>query len=150
MTTSMIPPFYRIFFTWVDPIIAASGVWLGFAAPDTMVNSLLPGGVHDHQIKFIFQQHGGGMLNIALLSAGLLRASNDLKVWNWVQGSILAVDFVGLYSIWDALRSQSRLNFGALRSEDWGCIAITGFVTVLRILFLVGVGFNKVSTGKRD
>ncbi|PVH92360.1 hypothetical protein DM02DRAFT_619988 [Periconia macrospinosa] len=152
MTTNRVPGFYKIFFTSVDPIIALSAAITNFVSQDFLVNSLVPRTLRNEddvnpQYKFIFQQAGGAMLACAVLSGGLLRATNDLKVWKYVQMAILLMDFAALYSFWDALRLQSRL-WTAWRSEDWGTVGLTLFITLTRIAFLAEMGFKKVRTGK--
>ena len=83
------------------------------------------------------------MLYISFLSATLLRYTTDLAVWKLVQAGILIVDVVMLFSIWDAWKYQARLSPGQMRGEDWGSVATTAFVTVLRLLFLLEIGFKK-------
>jgi hypothetical protein len=148
MTTSVVPGFYHFFFTWFDPIVAFSGAVTDFVSPDFVINSLVPKTLRNEEgcnpnYKFIFQQAGGGMIAVAFLSGALLRATNDLKVWKYVQAAILLIDIATLYSVWDALRLQSRLQVSTWRGEDWGCVGLTTFVTVLRVAFLAEAGFRK-------
>jgi hypothetical protein len=143
MSSSVVPGVYRFFFTWFDPVVAFAGAYMDFFAPDTVMNSLIPNYLHDPHHMFVFQQMGGGMLSISFLSAVLLRYSTDLGVWKCLQASVLIVDIATLYSCWDALKGQGRLQLGALRGEDWGTIGLTTFVTVLRVAFLAGFGFKK-------
>lgn len=155
MTTSVVPGFYHFFFTWFDPIVSFSGAITDFVNQDFVVNSLVPKALRNEEsvnpnYKFIFQQAGGGMFAVAFLSGALLRATNDLKVWKYVQAAILIIDIAGLYSIWDALKSQDRLQLSTWRGEDWGCVGLTSFVTVLRVAFLVEAGFKKARMGKAD
>ncbi|KAF2000630.1 hypothetical protein P154DRAFT_522247 [Amniculicola lignicola CBS 123094] len=122
---------------------------MDFAARDFVVNSLVPNEppLNPHY-AFIFQQAGGGMLAVSFLSGALLRATDDLKVWKYIQAAILIIDVATLYSAWDALRVQDRLRLAAMRGEDWGTVGLTVFVTVLRIVFLAGVGFKKARLDK--
>ena len=148
MTTTILPPFYAFFFTYFDPLISLSGAITDFIAPNFVVNSLVPAShlhtpsLHLHY-NFIFQQAGGSMLAVSFLSGVLLRSSTDLKVWKHVQTAILLIDLATLYSAWDALRLQDRLEFRTWRGEDWGTVGLTAFVTVLRVAFLAEVGFRR-------
>ena len=40
--SSLIPNFYRIFFTWVDPLNAVHGAYMHFATPDVVMNAYIP------------------------------------------------------------------------------------------------------------
>ena len=90
----------------------------------------------------LFQQLGGFLLGTAFMEAVLLRYSGDVNIWKLVQATILIVDIAILYALWDALSQQGRLQPSKLRGEDWGCVAITGFVTIVRSLFITGLGLR--------
>ncbi|KAF2875989.1 hypothetical protein BDV95DRAFT_287720 [Massariosphaeria phaeospora] len=155
MTTSVVPGFYHFFFTWFDPIVSFAGAITDFVSPDFVVNSLVPATLRNEagvnpNYRFIFQQAGGGMVAVAFLSGALLRATNELKIWKYVQTAILLIDFAMLYSAWDALKLQGRLSPAAWRGEDWGTVGLTTFVTVLRIAFLAEAGFTKARVGKAE
>jgi len=145
-TNPAIPGFYRIFFTWVDPVIALFGAYMSIATPAAMLNAYIPAALsaYDPQQAMIFQQLGGSLLGTAFTSAVLLRyAAGDVGVWRLVQASILIVDAVLGYSIWDGLRSQGRLSLAGMRFEDWGDVVLTGGVALVRTLFLLRVGFPR-------
>jgi hypothetical protein len=152
MTTSVVPGFYRFFFTWFDLIVAIHAAYNDFVDQEWVMSSLVPKELRsegvDRNYRFIFQQAGGGMLGIALLSGGLLRATNDLKIWRYIQAATLLVDFAFVYSAWDAFRVQDRLEPASWRGEDWGTVVIIALVTSLRVAFLAGVGFKKTHTDK--
>ncbi|KAF1995555.1 hypothetical protein P154DRAFT_610740 [Amniculicola lignicola CBS 123094] len=151
MTTEVVPGVYRFFFTWFDPIVSFAGAYMDFAARDLVINSLVPNAPPcNPHYAFIFQRAGGRMLSVSFLSGALLRATDDLKVWKYIQTAILIIDVSTLYSVWDALRVQGRLRFGATRSEDWGTVGITLFATVLRVAFLAGVGYKKRPLDKTE
>lgn len=137
------PAFYRIWFTWVDPIIAGHAVYMDFFTPDTVLNAFIPDSPRNPAHDMLFHQMGGGMLHIAFVSAVLLRYTSDVKVWRIVQGGILLVDLVGLGSLWHTLGRQGRRHPAGWRFEDWACVVILGFVTLLRLSFLAGLGFPR-------
>jgi hypothetical protein len=58
------------------------------------------------QLSFIFQQAGGGMMGLALLSGGLLRVTDDLKVWRYIQAATFFVDVAFICSAFDAFSVQ--------------------------------------------
>lgn len=138
-----IPTFYRILFTWIDPIVAIWGAYLDFFEPDMVLNSFIPNSARNPDHDLLFQQLGGGMLNIAFVQAILLRYTNDIKIWKIIQAANLIVDIVMMYSLGAALMHQGRLSPADWRGEDWGCLGITGFATIVRIFFVAEVGFRK-------
>jgi hypothetical protein len=46
------------------------------------------------------------MMGLALLSGGLLRVTDDLKVWRYIQAATLFVDVAFIYSAFDAFSVQ--------------------------------------------
>lgn len=85
---------------------------------------------------------------MAFLMIFLLRYTRDVKVWKLFEFGILITDITLFYSLWKALEAQGRLQLESLRWEEWGTVAITGFVTLVRVLFLLGAGFAKESIKK--
>lgn len=85
---------------------------------------------------------------VAIVLGGGLRVSKDITVWRVIIAGVLVVDIAMLASNYISLNQQGRL--GALRSADWGNILFTGLVTVIRILFLAGVGVGKDNTRSKQ
>ena len=55
---------------------------------------------YDPRYRPVFQQLGGGLLSVALLSAAIPRvAPDDLKVWKALQAAILLLDIAMLWSV---------------------------------------------------
>jgi hypothetical protein len=149
-----IPAFYRIFFTSIDPLIALSGAYMDFFDPATILASYFPRSSlyakPTPPITILLTQAGGAFFMMAFLMVFMLRYTSDVKIWKMFEFGILVTDFTLFYSLYGALEGQGRLNVGAIRWEEWGTIAITGFVTVVRIAFLGGLGFGKTSSnGKK-
>lgn len=139
-----IPAFYRHFFTIADPAMAVWGAYMTVAYPDTVLDSFVPRALsrRDPAQFMLFQQLAGWPLGTAFLSIFLLRYTRDVGVWKIFQASVLIVDVVLGYALWDALGRQERLSLGALRAEDWGCIGITAVFGLMRSAFLLGVGMG--------
>lgn len=85
------------------------------------------------------------MLNFGFISAVLLRYTDDIKIWRIVQIADLIVDVAYFWAVWGVLDAQKRLDPTTWRAEDWGSVAITGTATVVRLLFLLGIGFKKAA-----
>jgi len=140
-----IPAFYRHFFTIADPLVAVWGAYMTLAYPDTVLDSFVPRTLsrRDPAQFVLFQQLAAWPLGTAFLSIFLLRYTRDVGVWKIFQASVLVVDVVLGYAIWDALGRQGRRSFGALRPEDWGCIGITAVFGLMRSAFVLGIGLGR-------
>jgi hypothetical protein len=145
------PAFYRIFFTWMDPIVCVWGAYMDFFDPTLVLSSHIPNLPHDIGHAMILRQRGGGMLQIGFLSAVLLRHTTELTIWRIVQASCLLVDIAYFVGAFGALSAQGRLGWQSWRAEDWGALAITGAATLARTMFLMGVGLeDRKRTAKRS
>ena len=142
-----IPSFYRIFFTSIDPLIALSGAYLSLFDPETILASSFPRSHHlsvpspSHAV--LLDQAAGAFLMMAFLMIFMLRTTNDMSIWKLFEFAILITDGTLFFSLGKALATQGRLGIGMLRWEEWGTVGITGFVTVMRIAFLMELGFQK-------
>jgi hypothetical protein len=146
-SSDTIPSFYRVFFTSIDPLIGLSGAYVNFFDPDTLITSVFPSDLPYTKITpshtLILHQMGGCFIMMPFLMVFMLRATSDIKVWKFFEAGILITDFGLFFSLWKGLEVQNRLGLEILRWEEWGTIAITGFVTIVRILFILGVGLRK-------
>lgn len=88
------------------------------------------------------------MLNFGIVSAVLLRYTEDVNVWAIVQVACFVVDLAYYWSVWRVLNSQGRLSPALWRAEDWGSVGITAVAGAVRLAFLMGVGFNRRSVIK--
>jgi hypothetical protein len=143
MATPQVPLFYRIFFTYLDPLICVWGAYMDFFDPALVLSSHIPNHIPDIGHSMILKQRGGGMLNFGFLSFFLLRYTQDLAIWRLVQIADLIVDFAYFWAVYEALASQGRLGAASWRVEDWAAIGITGAATLTRLAFLAGVGLVK-------
>lgn len=98
----------------------------------------------------ILTQRGGGMLDFGIVSAALLRYTDDVNVWRIVQVACLVVDLAYYWSVWRVLGAQGRLSVATWRPEDWGSVGITAVAGMVRTAFLMGLGFeNSRGRGKK-
>jgi hypothetical protein len=150
MADVQIHGFYRVWFTWVDPISLFGTVYGLLTAPDFFMDALIPASMStvnpDH--AFFFHQTAALYLFMALIMAGILRASPDIKIWKIVQGSILVVDLSLLASLYVCLEHQGRLDPADWRWIDYTNLVYTGYMALLRISFLSGVGVKHAVKGK--
>lgn len=145
MTSQNIHRFYRVWFTSIDPLLLALLTYTLVFTPDVMMDSLIPNSMSmpnpDH--AFLFHQLAALYGFLTLMLAVLLRSTSDLKVWNIVIGAVLMIDIALLTSLYVSLDHQGRLSIVQWRSQDWFNWIITGFVAVVRVIFLAGVGVTK-------
>ncbi|KAF5022891.1 hypothetical protein F66182_5051 [Fusarium sp. NRRL 66182] len=146
---------YRVWFTWVDPLILIPTVYALIFTPEIMLDSLIPLSISPYNADqgFFFHQLAALYAFVGMILAGVLRASSDIKVWRIVIGAVLLVDLSILVSVYVSIEQQGRMDLAKLRWQDWGNLVFTGWVAVLRSLFLAGVGVgdgnNKTKKGKR-
>jgi hypothetical protein len=125
---------------------------MDFFMPAVVLSSHIPAPAPDIGHAMILKQRGGGMLNFGIISAVLLRYTNDTNVWRIVQLSCFVVDLAYYWAVWEVLAKQGRLSVGTWRAEDWGSVVITAFAGLVRLAFLAGVGFGDAAkiNAKKD
>lgn len=96
-------------------------------------------------ITVLLTQASGAFIMMAFLMVFMLRYTSDVNIWKMFEFGILVTDFTLFASLYGALAAQGRLSINAIRWEEWGTIAITGFVTVVRVAFVGGLGFSKTN-----
>ena len=153
MSNIQIPYFYSLWFTTIDPLVAVHGAYMNIFTPATTLDAYIPAEVAPYNPNhyILFQIEAAHFLCLAFLSTILLRYTQDIQVWKIMQAAILIVDLGMLYSLGNSLDQQGRLAVAKWRAEDWGCLLIVGFVTLLRSAFLLEVRFRAIGgTTKRD
>ena len=155
-----IPPLYRIFFLYIDPLFCLSGIYLAFfspyhfitqGTPSAFSSSTLPSSTSissptlSSQIEFLIHAQGACLLGIFVLQAVLLRQVVDeprglgVKIWKIVQVSILMVDLGLMYTSW-AFDPKAFVNVKGWEAGDWTGNVILGLVIAMRSSFVLGVG----------
>jgi hypothetical protein len=144
-TQQTIAPFYRLYFTILDPIsliLTSIGLLL---SPDFMLSGIAPPPNHIINQHHVFLLH---QLAILYLFMGLLmflvpRTTPDLRVWRVLIGCVLFVDVSLVISTLVTLRDQGRLaSPETWRWQDWGFTGYNLFVATIRTLFMAGAGVD--------
>jgi hypothetical protein len=94
--SSSIHPFYRVWFTTIDPVLSLSGVLGNLFAPAAILRSYSPSFVSPPatETTVLLYTAAGFLAGHMLLSIGLLRAKpNDVTVWRAFQANSSIVDF---------------------------------------------------------
>lgn len=149
-SASVVPGLYSFFFKNLDPLIALYGVYLNFVDPVAAVQGPAPASTYDPNQVFLFHQMGGLALAVAVVSAVLPRYSQDLGVWRIFQFALFLSDIAGLSGIYNSLANQGRLSASSWTSDDKGLLGSYVMLTVVRGLFLLGVGFAKPVPAKKS
>lgn len=146
-----IPLFYRIAFLVVDPLIAGSGAYLDLFNPAFVFNSVVPSTIAPYNPLYSFLQHqlAAALLLCVTIDLFLLRKTRELWIWDPVQAGQLLWDIIMVGSHILSLEQQHRLSLHGLRPEDWGSLAVTGGIGLVRIAFLTRLGFGKIENKQR-
>ena len=142
-------------FTIVDPVICLGTAYGYVFDPDFILRQFTPSPVQPlaPETRILTDTMAGVFILLAVLYGYLLRVKpTDLTVWRAVQAGTLTIDGAILGALARSTAESGRLNFYALTREEIGSAAFTGFVAILRLAFLLKVGFSQVflaGDGKR-
>ncbi|KAH6887126.1 hypothetical protein B0T10DRAFT_490725 [Thelonectria olida] len=140
---NQIHPIYRLYFLWVDPILTLMGMYVNLIDHDLATLAFFSTVSPTETLKPFLYQIGGMGTSFLCLFVILLRYTNDVNVWKIVQFAILWADFTMLTSMCVAMRHEGRLAVSDWRQEDWVSIVITVICTILRAVFVMGVGVKQ-------
>jgi hypothetical protein len=145
MARSKVHVFYHFWFKWMDTIVLVPTIYALIFTPQVMLDALAPAplSAYNPDQGFLLHQLAAMYTFVAIMLGGVLRVSDDIKVWRVITAGVLLIDIAMLGSTYVTLEQQGRLSVETLRSVDWGNILFTGLVAVIRIFFLVGVGVQK-------
>ncbi|KAK2670744.1 hypothetical protein RAB80_013166 [Fusarium oxysporum f. sp. vasinfectum] len=126
--------FYRIWFTWVDPLTVLPTVYALIFTPEFILDGLIPLSMsaYNPDQAFLFHQLAALYAFVAIMLAVLLRVSSNIKVWRVVIGGVLLIDIAILLSVFVSMKQQGRSEFSMFRWQDWGNYLFTGWVAVVR------------------
>jgi hypothetical protein len=143
--------FYRIWFTWFDPIVILLTIIACISNPSKALEMLVPPEVTSfvpEQAALMYQQAPlFGFLGI--MFAVLLRVSPDPKVWRVVQAATLAVDVSLIVIMAAALQQQGRLSTAKWRGIEWFNMFFTACIALGRVAYLMGIGGSEGPIAKK-
>lgn len=144
--------FYRIWFTWIDPIVLLTSVLACIFTPRDAVEMLVPASVSPYDPILDVFVHQAAVLYafMGIMFAVLLRVSSDPKVWRIVQGATLLVDLSLIVMTFTTLKQQGRSNTDDWRTIDWFNLLFTVWVAVIRVGFLANVGGSNMAKTKKS
>lgn len=153
MATPHINNFYRIWFTWVDPIVVLISVISCIVAPQAAWDFVVPEYIlaYNDFYEFLFHQSAALYGFVGLILGVLLRVSDDPKVWRVVQASVLFVDISLLIIMPLSYVRQGRAELSAWRGGEWFNMFFTLLVALIRVAYLLNIGGSESSaTGKKS
>ncbi|KAL3461962.1 hypothetical protein BJX64DRAFT_260046 [Aspergillus heterothallicus] len=151
--SSTIPLFYRFYFLWYEPLACLLGVYAVFGQPTAYLNSYIPTAITetlDLTHKTLLTQMGAAFLYVGLSQGLLLRYTSDVGVWKMLNLSLLGWDAILLWGLWDGLSAQGRLSLDGLRGNDLQVIVITAVTTIVRAVFVAGVGLRSAKVVRKE
>ncbi|KAF5698139.1 hypothetical protein FGLOB1_12277 [Fusarium globosum] len=112
--------FYRIWFTWVDPLTVLPTVYALIFTPEFILDGLIPLSMsaYNPDQAFLFHQLAALFAFVAIMLAVLLRVSSDIKVWRVVIGGVLLIDIAILMSVFVSMKQQGRSELSMFRWQD--------------------------------
>ncbi|KAM0338675.1 hypothetical protein ACHAPU_011232 [Fusarium lateritium] len=143
-STKAIPIFYRIIFTWVDPLVAFITGYLLVFHRDLILGMLSPL-FTPREVAYDpwLWQVAAAYWIVAVLQGGMLRYTNDLGIWKFTNGAICIMDIMILISIWEMRLPPHNWSMATMSQRDWSNVYGGAVFAVIRILFLLEVGFSK-------
>ncbi|KAH7127918.1 hypothetical protein B0J13DRAFT_564728 [Dactylonectria estremocensis] len=118
---NQIHPIYCIWFLWVDPVLTLAGIY---------------GNLFNHDLA-------------TMTFYANYPPTEELKPFI-VQFGILWADFAMLTGMYVGMRLENRLLISNWRMEDWVGGGITVACTLLRALFVLGVGVKQSTSKAKD
>ncbi|KAF2830392.1 hypothetical protein CC86DRAFT_160973 [Ophiobolus disseminans] len=150
---NQIPAFYWYYCTVVDPLLSLSAVYMVYFDPSWFMDPGFarssPFGKLTPSHLFLMHQFGGPFLAWAFLQRTMLLETTDMNVWTRFQTALAFTDVAVIYSQIRALEAQGRLGWGMLRWEESSNAVILVTILLIRVGFVVGLGFGKGGATKK-
>lgn len=150
-TPSPIPLFYRIMFTYIDPMFCCMGAamhlfdqqktLIGYSPFATTVSTSMT--KTTTAVPLLLENLAGFFLTLGVLEALLLRVkSNDVAVWRCVQASAFILDVAMVWTHSKALSVEGRWDVLQWRGDDWRNIAGNVAAGLPRLCCALGIGMG--------
>lgn len=152
MASPHVHPFYRVWFTIIEPVVLFFTVLACIFSPATILETVLPPSIEPFSpISHGPLLHQSAALYgfMAIIFGVLLRVSPDPKIWRIVQAATLGVDLALLATMYALLKQQDRLDVAGWRGGDWFNALFTVFVAVIRVAYLRGIGGQDENRAKK-
>lgn len=144
--SATVPFAYRLVLTTIEPLFAVCGALLVFNTPAEYISKMTRNtGVFAEQTTFLYTELGGLWLYFAFVEAVVLRMFDDRRLWKVLCVGMLLSDVANGHSVAQAVGGWAVwADMQAWTMEEHVIFWSTAPMTVIRLLFLLGVG---VQTG---
>jgi hypothetical protein len=138
---------YRIFFLYVEPVLALGGTYLCIADPQRFLLGTvpLPAWIMASPLdisplmQLLLTNIGALYALFAMNEAIVLRCTREKSVWYAIIGSMLASDIGHIYAVY-AVAPERVAQFVSWSSDEWINYGTLLGGALLRLAFLLGVG----------
>ncbi|KAG0647592.1 hypothetical protein D0Z07_6798 [Hyphodiscus hymeniophilus] len=138
---------YRIFFLYIEPILALGGTYLSMADPERLVLGTvpLPAFIAESPLKItpimqlLLTNIGALYALFAMNEAIVLRYTREKSVWVAVVAGMLVSDFGHLYAVY-AVAPERALQMTGWNSDEWINYGTLVGGAMMRLAFLAGIG----------
>lgn len=151
-TTNPVPAFYRVLFTFIDPIFCLMGLGLHLFDPTNTLRGYSPSFLNPPTIETVhlLDSMAGFFAMLAVLEGVLLRArSTDVAVWRIFQASASLLDILMVFGAVRALTVEGRLDWRVWRGDDWRLVVGNAAMGLARVACAFGIGMRSEGKSKR-
>jgi hypothetical protein len=138
-----IPFVYRVWHLWLEPLTALSGVYLLHCAPEQYFEYMPQTAQYAVESQIVYNQLAASYLFFAIIEGLVLRTTYDLGVWRAVVFALLLCDAGHLYAAWLEMGTRGFVCVWAWRGHDAATMMSFVVPFVLRIAFLMKIGFER-------
>jgi hypothetical protein len=142
-----LPIVYRLFFLWLEPLMALGGSYLCHFDPVSFLRTMSATASYSPSNQVIYDQLAATYVLFAFNEAVVLRVAKDLRVWKAMMIGLLLCDCIHIYGSWNVLGTRVFTNPFLWRAEDRLNLILLWWGLAIRTAFLTGVGL--ASRGKK-
>ncbi|KAK1764944.1 hypothetical protein QBC33DRAFT_456243 [Phialemonium atrogriseum] len=149
--TASIPFTYRLILTTLEPLFATSGAILAFRTPGQYLSTMTRHSTaFADNTTFLYTELGGAWLYFAFVEAVVLRAFDDLRLWQLLCAGMLLSDAAYCHSAAQAVGGWgSWATLSEWTVEDWVVLVTTAPMVLVRVLIVLGVGVRHARLGEK-
>jgi hypothetical protein len=142
------PLIYRVFFLWLEPLMALGGSVLCHFDPASFLRTMSATASYSPSSQVIYDQLAATYVLFAFNEAVVLRVTKDLRVWKMMMAGLLLCDGLHLYASWSIMGTHAFMRPWLWRPEDILNLILLYIPVILRTAFIRGAGFATHGTKK--
>lgn len=153
-TDSSIPFVYRLFFTYLEPVLATGGAIQTLVQPAEYLSAMAHRAqtnntpIYDPRTHFVFTSLTGAWLCFAYTEAVILRLyPDDITLWKRLIVGMLLSDVFFCHSAALAVGGYRELvDLANYTAQDWLVCVTTWPFVMARVAFLLGLGLSSAKS----